>query len=156
SSNSETVTVVWSFANRQAQAFIAGPRYFESHWLTTLQKSLPDADINLGVPSAALPAVAQKRTAAETGLPWNLIVAPLPGGRDPQDVIARRRNLSLGLAVMLLLIAAGSYFIWRAMNREMTVARLQSDFVSAVSHEFRTPLTTLRQFNEMLAEDDGP
>ena len=36
------------------------------------------------------------------------------------------------------------------------MARLQSDFVSAVSHEFRTPLTALRQFNELLAEGDGP
>ena len=56
----------------------------------------------------------------------------------------------------MILIAAGGYFIWRAVNREMAVARLQSDFVSAVSHEFRTPLTTLRQFTELLAEDDGP
>jgi two-component system phosphate regulon sensor histidine kinase PhoR len=36
----------------------------------------------------------------------------------------------------------------------MAVARLQSDFVSAVSHEFRTPLTTLRQFNDLLADDE--
>ena len=30
------------------------------------------------------------------------------------------------------------------------MARLQSDFVAAVSHEFRTPLTSLRQITEML------
>jgi signal transduction histidine kinase len=42
------------------------------------------------------------------------------------------------------------------VNRELGVARLQSDFVSAVSHEFRTPLTALRQFNELLEEEDGP
>jgi signal transduction histidine kinase len=34
--------------------------------------------------------------------------------------------------------------------RELAVARLQSDFVSAVSHEFRTPLTTLCQLSELL------
>ena len=34
----------------------------------------------------------------------------------------------------------------------MAVARLQSDFVSAVSHEFRTPLTSLRQFTDMLLD----
>jgi signal transduction histidine kinase len=56
----------------------------------------------------------------------------------------------------MILIVAGSYFIWRAVNRDLAVARLQSDFVSAVSHEFRTPLTTLRQFNELLEEEDGP
>jgi two-component system, OmpR family, phosphate regulon sensor histidine kinase PhoR len=36
------------------------------------------------------------------------------------------------------------------VRREFAVARLQSDFVAAVSHEFRTPLTTLRQFTDML------
>jgi signal transduction histidine kinase len=35
---------------------------------------------------------------------------------------------------------------------QLAVARLQSDFVSAVSHEFRTPLTTLRQFTDRLRE----
>ncbi|MFN7939392.1 MAG: histidine kinase dimerization/phospho-acceptor domain-containing protein [Bryobacteraceae bacterium] len=29
----------------------------------------------------------------------------------------------------------------------------KSDFVAAVSHEFRTALTTLRQYNEMLLEE---
>jgi signal transduction histidine kinase len=46
---------------------------------------------------------------------------------------------------------AGSYFINRAVLREVTVAKLQSDFVASVSHEFRTPLTTVRQLSEMLA-----
>src|SRR5512136_3056534 len=32
----------------------------------------------------------------------------------------------------------------------MNVARLQSDFVSAVSHEFRTPLTSMRHLTELL------
>ncbi len=44
----------------------------------------------------------------------------------------------------------------RSINRERAVARLQSEFVSAVSHEFRTPLTSLRQFSEMLAKGRIP
>jgi signal transduction histidine kinase len=35
----------------------------------------------------------------------------------------------------------------------MTLSRLQSEFVAAVSHEFRTPLTTLKQFTELLGDD---
>jgi signal transduction histidine kinase len=35
-------------------------------------------------------------------------------------------------------------------------AQLQSDFVSAVSHEFRSPLTTLRNITELLVEDRIP
>jgi two-component system phosphate regulon sensor histidine kinase PhoR len=51
---------------------------------------------------------------------------------------------------MLGFIAAGTYFIGRAIRREMETARLQSDFVAAVSHEFRSPLTTIRSLSEML------
>jgi signal transduction histidine kinase len=40
----------------------------------------------------------------------------------------------------------------RGVLREAAAGRLQSDFVSAVSHEFRSPLTTLRQLTELLAE----
>ena len=55
---------------------------------------------------------------------------------------------------LAVLVIAGSYLIARGVSRELAVARLQSDFVSAVSHEFRTPLTSLHQFTEILVEDD--
>ncbi len=42
--------------------------------------------------------------------------------------------------------------MYRALSREFAAARLQSEFVAAVSHEFRTPLTSLRQFTDMLRE----
>ena len=157
-SNGATVTIVWSFANGHNTAFIAGPRYLESHWMAALQRVVQPARAYLTGTGDAPPADAPKiqRTAADTGLPWTIIVASPAGQQEPTEFAARRRNLAVGLAVLVILIAAGSYFIWRAVNRELAVARLQSDFVSAVSHEFRTPLTTLRQFNELLAEDDGP
>ena len=44
----------------------------------------------------------------------------------------------------------------RAIRREAAVARLQSDFVAAVSHEFRSPLTTVRQMAEMLELERVP
>ncbi len=56
-----------------------------------------------------------------------------------------------GVALMLLLVLAGAYATYRGVNRELRVGQLQSDFVSAVSHEFRSPLTTLRSISEMLA-----
>lgn len=59
-----------------------------------------------------------------------------------------------GLAALVTLVVAVSYLIGRAVSRELAAAQLQSDFVSAVSHEFRTPLTSMRQFTEMLIEDD--
>ena len=57
-----------------------------------------------------------------------------------------------GFALIAVLTLAASWLILRAVTREVAVARLQSDFVAAVSHEFRTPLTALRQFTDMLRE----
>jgi signal transduction histidine kinase len=69
----------------------------------------------------------------------------------------RRQLMVMGLGALGLLIVAASYLIGRAVSRELAAARLQSDFVSAVSHEFRTPLTSLAQFTEILGEqEDAP
>jgi signal transduction histidine kinase len=156
-SDGRQVTIVWAFANGHDAAFIAGPQYLASHWLAAVQKAVEPAQVSVSGINAPQPgAVKVQRSAAETGLPWTILVSNPAGQQEPPEFAARRRNLAVGLAVLVMLIASGSYFIWRAVNRELAVARLQSDFVSAVSHEFRTPLTTLRQFNELLAEDDGP
>jgi signal transduction histidine kinase len=58
-----------------------------------------------------------------------------------------------GVALMLLLVLASAYAMHRGVSRELHVAMLQSDFVSAVSHEFRSPLTSLRSITELLVND---
>jgi len=58
--------------------------------------------------------------------------------------------------MLFTFVLAGSYFIARAVTRELEVARLQSDFVAAVSHEFRTPLALLCQLSEMLSDGRVP
>src|SRR5262249_9798078 len=64
------------------------------------------------------------------------------------------RLLIAGFGLLITMAFAASYMIVRAVGRELAVARLQSDFVAAVSHEFRTPLTTLRQFTDMLRDNE--
>ncbi len=90
------------------------------------------------------------RTAAESHLPWTLYVTRAKGVRDA-GVLASQRFTLFGMAVMVVFLIAGTYFIARAIRRETAVSRLQSDFVSAVSHEFRSPLTSMRQLSEILA-----
>ena len=89
------------------------------------------------------------RPASDTGLPWTLRVIGA-GSADAAQSTARRRILITVLAVMALAVLVCGYFTARAVIREMNVARLQSDFVSAVSHEFRTPLTSMRHLTELL------
>jgi two-component system phosphate regulon sensor histidine kinase PhoR len=57
---------------------------------------------------------------------------------------------------MLAFLGASAYFIGRAVKQEMELARLQSGFVAAVSHEFRSPLAAMRQVSELLAAGRVP
>ena len=95
----------------------------------------------------ASPASAVTRLVGDAEYPWTLHVAP--GSAWP----GRRSNDATLIAMMgatLLFLWGTTYFMARAIRREAAVARLQSDFVAAVTHEFRSPLTTIRQMAEML------
>lgn len=69
------------------------------------------------------------------------------------DDSSRSMLLLSGSGLMLLMILGSGYVVHRAISRELHVAQLQSDFVAAVSHEFRSPLTTLRTITELLAQN---
>jgi signal transduction histidine kinase len=92
----------------------------------------------------------------ETGLPWTIHVSPADTAELQDGWKARRNLFGAGFGLMGLVIAAATYLAFRAVHRELAVARLQSDFVSAVSHEFRTPLTAMRHLTEMLEENGAP
>ncbi len=95
------------------------------------------------------------RIAADSELPWTLQVTAAPHAAE-SGLLAGQRFLFLATTVMVLFLLAGGYFIARAIRREMEVARMQSEFVSAVSHEFRSPLTSMRQLSEILALGRAP
>ena len=55
--------------------------------------------------------------------------------------------VAVTLAVVL---CAGFWLMYRFAVGQMRLARQQQDFVSAVSHELKTPLTSIRMYGEML------
>lgn len=55
-------------------------------------------------------------------------------------------------AVLALVLVGGFYFMYRLGMGQIRLARQQQDFVSAVSHELKTPLTSIRMYGEMLRE----
>ena len=95
------------------------------------------------------------KTSRETGLPGTLHVAVDDFGSASSVADSRRNLFVAGFVLMALVVSAASYFVFRAVNRELRVARLQSDFVAAVSHEFRTPLTAMCHLTEILEEGNA-
>ncbi|MGH6628487.1 MAG: sensor histidine kinase, partial [Burkholderiales bacterium] len=54
--------------------------------------------------------------------------------------------------VIGLVFLGGFLFLYRLGMGQIQLARQQQDFVSAVSHELKTPLTSIRMYGEMLKE----
>ncbi|MEJ2402968.1 MAG: HAMP domain-containing sensor histidine kinase [Candidatus Thiodiazotropha sp.] len=72
-------------------------------------------------------------------------VKQLPAG--PGGVIITWVALALGLVLFI-----GTLLLYRLGLGQIKLARQQQDFVSSVSHELKTPLTSIRMYSEILKE----
>ncbi|MCP3866589.1 MAG: HAMP domain-containing histidine kinase [Gammaproteobacteria bacterium] len=54
--------------------------------------------------------------------------------------------------ILTVLLSGGFYSIYRLGARQIDLTRQQQDFVSAVSHELKTPLTSIRMYGEILLQ----
>ena len=84
-----------------------------------------------------------------TRLPFVLSVTDAVNSAGDADLV-RRGALASGIGLAALLMTAASYGLYRITISELRLARQQSDFVAAVSHEFRTPLTSMRHLLDLL------
>jgi signal transduction histidine kinase len=58
--------------------------------------------------------------------------------------------------VILIILIFGLVFTLRTINNEIHFSKMKSYFMSTVSHEFKSPLTSIRQMAEMLVRDRVP
>lgn len=54
------------------------------------------------------------------------------------------------LIIVVGFTAFGGYLLWRDISRELAIAEMRSQFAASVSHELKTPLTSIRMFAEAL------
>jgi signal transduction histidine kinase len=72
-------------------------------------------------------------------------LARLPVGAGGQVIV-------WSALVLAIVLVGGCFMLLRLGQRQLALARQQQDFVSAVSHELKTPLTSIRMYGEMLRE----
>ena len=156
-SRNRPLLLAWHADHGRAIALIGGPRWMAS-WL--------HFGANLGLRIAwyddagrvvAGPAIPPNEPYAahslhENGLPWTLRVSSADAGAELGPIATRRRFVLAAFGLGAALLLGAGWVVTRALAREFAVARLQSDFVAAVSHEFRSPLAAMRHLTGLLQE----
>lgn len=79
---------------------------------------------------------------------------------DPGAISSRARVAAsvmwLLIFIMFISIVAGGMLVLRSASAELKLAQQKTTFVANVSHELKTPLTSIRMFAEMLKEGRQP
>jgi signal transduction histidine kinase len=149
------------FANKQLMSSMGS----EQHERVMLESHVQTRNVNRGedgtegavkieVKRDALPRTAIFRTSTTNGDAigsWTLQVQHTSGSLGAYMANTLRRNLAIGFGILFLLAAAIAAIIISAHRAKM-LAQRQIDFVSSVSHEFRTPLAVIYSAGENLAD----
>ena len=82
--------------------------------------------------------------------PWKLQLE-----RNQEASISHLFETSQGVLILvfvfiIILMFAGLAFMLRTLSYEIKLSRMKSSFISNVSHEFKTPLTSIRHMTEIM------
>ncbi len=95
-------------------------------------------------------------TLADGTLAWRIRVWPENPEAWQGGLRTRRALQGAMLVLMLAAIAFAAVVAIRTLRRELDVARRESEFVSAVTHEFRSPIAGIRQLGALLEQGRVP
>ena len=81
------------------------------------------------------------------------LVNPVASPDPLEEVVGHRERTHIVFtSALALMLGVGLLAMIRGAARARELAQLKSDFVSTVSHELKTPLTSIRMFAEMLQQ----
>ena len=87
---------------------------------------------------------------------WTLILLP-EENLGIATVVFKNQGVFFYIFLLILIILTfGLYFTMFIVNNELRISQLKSNFISTVSHEFKSPLTAIRQMAEMLNDGRVP
>jgi signal transduction histidine kinase/tetratricopeptide (TPR) repeat protein len=82
--------------------------------------------------------------------PWTIEIHRSGAGTAERQFRLRRTIYILSLAAVIAALFFGGFLAIRSTGKELRLAKLKSDFTATVSHEFRTPLMSIRYMAELL------
>jgi len=83
--------------------------------------------------------------------PWKIELFQTPA--KGLEILDLRRNYYFWTILTLIIVLAfGAFLLARTIAHEMEILKIKSDFVSSVSHEFKTPLTSIKALMERLVD----
>jgi signal transduction histidine kinase/tetratricopeptide (TPR) repeat protein len=83
--------------------------------------------------------------------PWRIEI--FRHGGETSGALDLKRNFYFWtILTLVVVLISGAVLISRTIAQEMAVLRLKSDFVSSVSHEFKSPLTSIKALAERLRD----
>jgi signal transduction histidine kinase len=83
--------------------------------------------------------------------PWKIELFQAPA-KDLEILDLRRNFYFWTILTLIVVLAFGAFLIVRTIGHEMEILKIKSDFVSSVSHEFKTPLTSIKALMERLVD----
>lgn len=96
------------------------------------------------------PRISMREISGDSGV-WTLNVRHSSGSLEQFIAATRYRNLAVSFGI-LALVGGSAFFVVISAQRARRFAQRQVDFVSSVSHEFRTPLAVIYSASENLAD----
>jgi two-component sensor histidine kinase/tetratricopeptide (TPR) repeat protein len=83
--------------------------------------------------------------------PWRIeLFSSQTGALGPMDL--RNSYYFWTILTLIIILIFGAFLIVRTISHEMEILKIKSDFVSSVSHELKTPLTSIKALAERLQE----
>jgi len=118
-----------------------------------LREIFPDLGVSAsGLSGGRLTSIASDGSyALGSSFPNGYVSLEIPAGEVNPDPGTIRAMILLLVTLGAVSLGAGGAFVWyRGLQREVRTAKMRSSFVSSVSHELKTPLTSIRMFGELL------
>ena len=144
----------------QTDMLIDFPVYLKSISEKLIQKSDPNTSINIKIEDINGMQIFSRGSKKETGylyfsFPENLPQWKLMLSENKPGFITTLLKAGSGIYLYIfiliaLLMVLGFVFTIYTLNEELRLNKLKSEFISNVSHELKSPLTSIRMMTEML------